>query len=162
MTPATIAHRVAAECGPLNDTERERARLLAIEHQMAAIAESFDKAEVNRAAEGGSGAANRVLEALKRNPDLSERELVMTLKVTRHAVQRALRTWDKPLKRAKRHPSSSPATERLIAELRRKPELLKLSTNAIAQRLSACWDTAARAKERIANENLTKHESVSQ
>lgn len=165
MTPSTLAARVAAECGPLNDTERERARMLAIEHQAGCVAESFGHAEADRAAEGGREggreAANRVLEALKQNPDLTERDLVMMLKVTRHAVQRARKAWGKPLKNARRLKWSMPATERATAELRKKPELAKLSANALAKRLSVCWDTAARAKERIANEQLTESESVS-
>lgn len=161
MTPETIAARVAGICGPLNDTERERARLLALEHQMAAVAESFDKAESCRTVEAGGVAVKRIIAALERNPELSERELVETLKVTRHAVQRARKAWGKPLKPAKRHRCLAPMTEHTLAELRRKPELLKLSRNRIAQTLGVSWDTAARAKERMANEALTESESVS-
>lgn len=105
MTPATLAARVAAECGPLNDTERERARRLALEHQMAAVAESFDRAELRRTGKVDrsrprpppqrsykqpSPCTDRAIATLRQNPGATTKQLMWLAGVSRTVAQRVI------------------------------------------------------------------------
>lgn len=157
MTPETIAAHVAAECGPLNDTERERARRLALEFQMAAVAESYDRARGSLPLVGGGEQVMRILEALRRNPELSQRDLIDTLKVSRDSTQKAQKIWGKPLRRAGRRGPTKIGTA--MAALRREPWL---SNPDAAQKLGITNKTVWRARKRIENESLTNGERVSE